>query len=57
MSTPSPLQQALMLMQHQAYPNAQAICEKLLARRPDDFNARHLLGLIQLQAGPPGSCP
>lgn len=42
-----------MLMQHQAYPSAQAICEKLLARRPDDFNARHLLGLIQLQAGHP----
>jgi predicted TPR repeat methyltransferase len=53
MSTLSPLQQALMLMQQQAYSDAQAICAQLLARKPDDFNARHLLGLIHLQAGEP----
>lgn len=40
-------------MQQQAYPSAQAICQKLLAGAPDDFNARHLLGVIKLQAGHP----
>lgn len=44
-------------MQQQAYTSAQAICRQLLAQNPDDFNARHLLGVIKMQAGNPlGAC-
>ncbi len=42
-----------MLMQQEAYPSAEAICQKLLARNPKDFNARHLLGVIKMHAGNP----
>ncbi|SEG23095.1 Predicted methyltransferase, contains TPR repeat [Marinobacterium lutimaris] len=42
-----------MLMQQQAYPSAEAICQQLLARNPKDFNARHLLGVIKMHAGNP----
>lgn len=42
-----------MLMQQQAYTSAQAICRQLLARAPNDFNARHLLGVIKLRSGNP----
>lgn len=42
-----------MLMQQEAYPSAEAICQKLLAKNPKNFNARHLLGVIQMHAGNP----
>ncbi len=49
---PSPsLNEALALMNQQAFSSAAAICRQHLADRPDDFNARHLLGLIQFKAG------
>lgn len=50
MTTPS-LNEALALMNQQAFASAAAICRQHLADRPDDFNARHLLGLIQFKAG------
>ncbi|GAA0681833.1 tetratricopeptide repeat protein [Marinobacterium maritimum] len=50
MSVPS-LNEALALMNQSAFPVARAICQQHLAQRPDDFNARHLLGLIQFKAG------
>lgn len=50
MSVPS-LNEALSLMNQSAFTAARAICLQHLARRPDDFNARHLLGLIQFKAG------
>ncbi|WP_188749592.1 methyltransferase [Marinobacterium zhoushanense] len=53
MSEANPLHQALMLMQQQAFTSAQAICQQLLAQSPNDFNARHLLGVIKLHAGKP----
>lgn len=42
-----------MLMQQESYTSAQAICQQLLARSPNDFNARHLLGVIKMRAGNP----
>lgn len=45
------LQQALLLMQHGAFRDARQLCQQLLRRKPADFNARHLLGLINLRAG------
>ncbi len=50
MSVPS-LNEALALMNQGAFVAASAICQQHLAQRPDDFNARHLLGLIQFKAG------
>jgi predicted TPR repeat methyltransferase len=50
MSVPS-LNEALSLMSQGAYPAARAICQQHLAHRPDDFNARHLLGLIHFKGG------
>lgn len=50
MSAPS-LNEALALMNQQAFPAAAAICRQHLAVRADDFNARHLLGLIEFKAG------
>ncbi|WP_432698550.1 methyltransferase domain-containing protein [Marinobacterium sp. YM272] len=42
-----------MLMQQESFTSAQAICRKLLAQKPGDFNARHLLGVIMMRAGNP----
>ncbi|MBR9883307.1 MAG: methyltransferase [Oceanospirillales bacterium] len=53
MSETNPLHQALMLMQQSAYTSAQAICQSLLERNPNDFNARHLLGVIKMRSGNP----
>ncbi|MBA4501715.1 class I SAM-dependent DNA methyltransferase [Marinobacterium marinum] len=50
MSLPS-LNEALALMNQGAFTAACAICRQHLAQRPDDFNARHLLGLIQFKNG------
>ncbi len=50
MSLPS-LNEALALMNQGAFAAASTICQQHLAQRPDDFNARHLLGLIQFKAG------
>lgn len=53
MSTLPSLNQALVLMNQQAYAEARSICQQHLARTPDNFNARHLLGLVQLKSGNP----
>lgn len=53
MSTRPSLNQALVLMNRQAYAEARAICQQHLALNPNNFNARHLLGLIQLKSGNP----
>ncbi|MBR9829651.1 MAG: tetratricopeptide repeat protein [Oceanospirillales bacterium] len=50
MSLPS-LSEALSLMNQGAWSAARAICTQHLAHRPDDFNARHLLGLILFKSG------
>ncbi len=50
MSVPS-LNEALALMNQGAFSAARAICQQHLAQRPDDFNARHLFGLVQFKAG------
>jgi len=53
MNNSNPLQLALMHMQQQDYASARSICQQRLALKPKDFNARHLLGLINLHAGDP----
>ncbi|MBV0932823.1 methyltransferase domain-containing protein [Marinobacterium weihaiense] len=50
MSAPS-LSEAMALMNQGAFTAARAICQQHLAHTPDDFNARHLLGLVQFKAG------
>ncbi|GAA0786943.1 methyltransferase [Marinobacterium sediminicola] len=50
MSVPS-LNEALALMNQGAFTDARAICQQHLAHRADNFNARHLLGLIQFKGG------
>ncbi|MBP0047966.1 methyltransferase [Marinobacterium sp. AK62] len=50
MSAPS-LNEALALMHQHAFTAAAAVCRQHLASRPRDFNALHLLGLIQLKSG------
>jgi predicted TPR repeat methyltransferase len=51
MSSLPSLNEALALMNQQAFAAARSICQQHLAHKPDDFNARHLLGLIQLKSG------
>lgn len=51
MSSLPSLNEALALMNQQAFAAARAICQQHLAHKPDDFNARHLLGLIQFKSG------
>ena len=50
MSAPS-LNEALALMNQQAYAAAANICRQYLASHSEDFNAHHLLGLIQFKSG------
>lgn len=50
MSAPN-LSEALALMNQGALTEARAICMQHLAHAPHDFNARHLLGLVQFKAG------
>jgi predicted TPR repeat methyltransferase len=50
LSLPS-LNEALALMNRQAFAAASAICRQHLAHNANDFNARHLLGLVLLKSG------
>lgn len=45
------LNEALALMSQQSFAAARSICQQHLAFNTADFNARHLLGLIQLKSG------
>ncbi|MBS97568.1 MAG: hypothetical protein CMI01_02655 [Oceanospirillaceae bacterium] len=49
--TASPLQHALQLLQRQSFDQAAALCQQVLKANPKDFNAQHLLGVIQMQSG------
>src|ERR1700753_977886 len=44
-------QHALAYFQQNRQEQAAAICLKLLRQRSDDFNALHLLGLVEMQRG------
>ena len=51
MSTLPSLSEALALMNQQAFAAARSICQQHLAHNANDFNARHLLGVLQLKSG------
>jgi|GEM_PF-837397 len=51
MSSLPSLSEALALMNQQAFAAARSICQQHLAHNANDFNARHLLGVLQLKSG------
>lgn len=51
MTSSNQLHEALALLQQGAFSSARALCRQVLAQQPANFNARHLLGVINLKAG------